>query len=186
MGLLQQIGSMIGGEQNVQSMAAGQGNFSDPNAPDHQNFQQMVRHAPPGMLEQVFSHVAQNVNPQDYSNHVTPGVGGTNPLGGLGSGALGMIASTLMGKLTGGGGYNSGSLLSRIPGLRTTDPRQMDEHQVASLASYTQQNHPDLYGQAAAQIGQQQPDILHSFLGKAGLAIGAAALASHFMTPRNG
>jgi len=186
MGLLQQLGSMIGGEAGVQNMASGQGNFSDPNAADHQNFQQMVRQAPPGLLEQVFSHTAQNVNPQEYADHVTPGVGGTNPLGGLGSGGLGMIASALMSKLTGGGGYNQGSLLSRIPGLHTTDPRQMDENQVASLARYTQQNHPDLFGQAAAQVGQQQPDILHSFLGKAGLAIGAAALASHFMGPRNG
>lgn len=186
MGLLQQLGSMIGGEAGLQNMASGQGNYADPNAADHQNFQPMVRQAPPGMLEQVFSHVAQRVNPQDYSDHVTPGAVGTNPLGALGSGGLGMIASALIGKLTGGGGYNAGSLLSRIPGLHTTDPSQMDESQVASLARYTQQSHPDLFGQAAAQVGQQRPDILHSFLGKAGLAIGAAALASHFMTPRNG
>ena len=72
-------------------------------------------------------------------------------------------------------------MLSKIPGLSTTDPQQMDQNQVAALARYTQQNHPDIFGRAATQIGQNHPDLLHSFLGKAGLAIGAAALASHFM-----
>lgn len=181
MGLLQQIGSMIGGEGQLQNLASGRGNFSDPNAPDHQNFQNMVSNAPQGVLQQVFSGIAGKMNPQEYSDHVTPGVGGTNPLGGLGAGGLGTIASALIGKLTGSGGYNSSSLLSRIPGLQTADPNQMDEKQVASLASYTQQNHPELFGQAAAQVGQQQPGLLHSFLGKAGLALGAAALASHFI-----
>lgn len=183
MGFLQQLGSMIGGEGALGNMAAGQGDYSDPNSPDHQNFQNMVRNAQPGVLQQIFSHVAGRMDPQQYSDHVTPGVGGTNPLGSLGSGGMGMLASALLGKLMSGGGYNAGSLLSRIPGLRTTDPNQMDEQQVASLARYTQQNHPDLFGQAAAQVGQQRPDFLHSFLGKAGLALGAAALASHFIKP---
>ena len=181
MGLLQQIGSMIGGEGAMQSLAAGQGNFGDPNSPDHQNFQNMVSQAQPGVLSQIFSHVAQRMEPQQYSDHITPGAGGTNPLGNLGSGALGTIASALLGKLMSGGGYNAGSLLSRIPGLHTTDPNQMDANQVAAVARYAQQNHPDLFGQAAAQIGQQQPSLLNSFLGKAGLALGAAALASHFV-----
>jgi hypothetical protein len=141
----------------------------------------MVSNAPPGVLQQVFPHVAGKMNPEEYSDHITPGAGGTNPLGALGAGGLGIIASALLGKLTGGGGYNQGNLLSRIPGLHTTDPNQMDENQVASLARYTQQNHPDLFGQAAALVGQQQPGLLHGFLGKAGLALGAAALASHFI-----
>jgi hypothetical protein len=181
MGLLQEIGSMIGGEGQLHNVAAGGGNYADPNSGDTQNFQRMAGQAQPGVLQQVFSHVAGRMSPQEYSDHITPGVGGTNPLGGLGAGGLGAIASALVGKLTGGGGYNQGSLLSCIPGLKTADPNQMDEGQVASLARYTQQNHPNLFGEAAAQVGQQHPDLLHSFLGKAGLAIGAAALASHFI-----
>ena len=33
----------------------------------------------------------------------------------------------------------------------------------------------------AAQLGQRQPSLLNSFIGKAGMALGAAALASHFI-----
>jgi hypothetical protein len=181
MGLLQQLGSMIGGEDQVRNMASGQGNYSDPSSQDHQSFQNMVSQAQPGILSQIFSHVAQQTPPQEYANHVSPAAGGASPFGSLGSGGLSMIASALLGKLMSGGGYNASSLLSKIPGLRTTDPNQMDPNQVAAVARYTQQNHPDLFGQAAAQVGQQQPSLLHSFLGKAGLAVGAAALASHFI-----
>jgi hypothetical protein len=52
---------------------------------------------------------------------------------------------------------------------------------VAAVARYTQENHPEAFGQAATQIAQQQPGLLHSFLGKAALAVGVAALASHFV-----
>jgi len=186
MGFLQNL--MGGGNQGggglgamLQNFAAGHGNFADANSQDHQGFQQMVQQAPPGLLSQIFGHTAQKMDPQEYSDHVTPGVGGTNPLGSLGSGGLGMIASALLNHLGGSGGGGLSSLLGKVPGLRTTDPQQMDADQVASLSRYAQQNNPQAFGQAAADVGQQRPDLLHSFLGKAGLAIGAAALASHFI-----
>ena len=178
MSILSELGSLFGG-QDAQRIAAGQGNFQSPDSPDTQRLQSVIAHADPQQLQQVFSHAATQMDPQEYAQHITPGAGGTNPLGGIGSAGLSTIASTLLQHL--GGGGMLGGLLNRIPGLRTTDPSQMDENQVAALARYTQQNHPDIFGRAAAQIGQQQPDLLHSFLGKAGLAIGAAALASHFM-----
>ena len=182
MGLVDQLGSLFGGG-DAQKMAAGQGNFEDPNSPDQQRLQAMLSQMNPQQLQQAFSQAAQNMNPQDYSQHITPGAGGTNPLGALGGGGLGTVASMLMqhlGGATGGGGGLAG-LLSKVPGLQTTDPNKMDAGQVASLAQYTQQNHPDVFGRVAAQLGQQQPGLLNSFLGKAGLAVGAAALASHFM-----
>lgn len=187
MGLLQNIFGGGGQQQGggglgamLENLAAGHGNFSDANSQDHQGFQQMVQQAPPGILSQIFGHAAQRMDPQEYSDHVTPGVGGTNPLGSLGGGGLGMIASALLNRLGGSGG-GLGSLLGKVPGLRTTDPQQMDPDQVAALSRYAQQNNPQAFGQAAADVGQQRPDLLHSFLGKAGLAIGAAALASHFI-----
>ena len=73
------------------------------------------------------------------------------------------------------------SPLDKVPGLQTTDPRQMNADDVAAVARYTQQNHPEAFGHAATQVAQQQPGLLHSFLGKAALAVGAAALASHFI-----
>lgn len=178
MSLLSQIGSLLGGE-DAQRLASGQGNFQSPDSPDVQRVQEMLGKLTPQQQQQVFSQAAQQMNPQDYAAHIDPNAGSASPLSNIGSGGLRTIASTLLQHL--GGGGVAGSLLSRIPGLQTTDPSQMDQSQVAALARYTQQNHPELFGRAAAQIGQQQPDLLHSFLGKAGLAIGAAALASHFI-----
>ena len=172
MSILQSLESMFGGGTQQPSAPP-------PGSPDPQQLQQMLSQMNPQQLQQIFSQAAQQMNPQDYAQHITPGAGGTNPLGGLGSGGLSTIAATLIQHLGGSGG--TGGLLSRIPGLQTTDPNQMDENQVASLAKYTQQNHPDVFGRVAAQLGQQQPGLLNSFLGKAGLAVGAAALASHFM-----
>jgi hypothetical protein len=180
MSLLSELGSIFTG-QNGQRIAAGQGNFQDPNSPDMQQLQQDLPQADPAHVQDAFTQAAQQMNPQQYSDHITPGVGGTNPLGGIGAGGLSTIASALMQHLT--GGVVAGNLLGRMAGLTTTNPNQMDENQVASLARYTQQNHPDIFGRAAAQIGQQQPGLLHSFLGKAGLALGAAALASRFIGP---
>ena len=186
MSLLSELGSILGGHQDAQRIAAGQGDYQDPSSPDAQRMQAMVSRADPQHLQQVFTQAAQRMDPQEYDQHITPGAGGTNPLAGLGAGGLSTIASALIRHLTGGAGGGSGGgmlsgMLSRIPGLSTTDPRQMDENQVAALARYTQQNDPQAFGRAAAQVGQQRPDLLHSFLGKAGLAIGAAALASHFI-----
>lgn len=180
MSLLQSIESMIGGG-DLQRMSAGQANFQDPNSPDHQNLQNLMGNANPSQLQQSFGSAAQQMNPQEYANHVNNGSTGIGGFGSLSGGGLSTIASALIGHLMGGGGYNASSLLSRIPGLGTTDPNQMNASQVGQLAQFTQQNHPDLFGRAAAQVGQQQPGLLNSFLGKAGLAIGAAALASHFM-----
>ena len=179
MSLLSSLGSLFGG-QEAQQMAAGQGNYNDPGSSDMQRMQAMMSRMDPQQLQQLMSQAAQRMDPQEYSQHITPGAGGTNPLGGVGGGGLSAIASALMQHLGGGGGM-AGGLLSRIPGLHTTDPSQMDENQVAAMARYAQQNHPQAFGAAAAQVAQQQPDLLHSFLGKAGLAIGAAALASHFI-----
>ena len=184
MGLLDQLSAALGmgteATPQLQNMANGQGDFSNPASADHAQLNTMVSQAPPGVLGEIFSKVAGQMNPQQYAAHVTPGVNGTNPLGGLESAALGMVASTLMSKLA-GGGVSSSSLLSRIPGLGTTDPSQMNASQVAQVAQYAQQNHPNLFGQATAEVAQQQPGVLGALLGHAGLSQGAAALASHFL-----
>ncbi len=183
MGLLQGLESLLGGD-DAQRFAGGQGNFQTANSPDQQKLQSALSQLTPQQSQQVFSQAAQQMDPQQYAQHITPGVNGTNPLGALGSGGLSTIASLLLQHLGGTGG-NAAGLLSKIPGLQTTDPSQMDAHQVASLAQYTQQNHPDIFGNVAAQLGQQQPGLLHSFLGQAGLALGTAALASRFIKVGN-
>jgi hypothetical protein len=182
MGLLQDIAVSIGGD-DLKRLSAGQANFDDPNSPDQQHLQEMIKNIDPNQLRQILAKAAQQVDPQEYSDHVTPGVGGTNPLGNLNAGALGSIATVLVNclKNVGASSGANGSPLDKVPGLQTTDPTQMKADDVAAVARYTQQNHPKAFGQAATEVAQKQPALLHSFLGKAGLALGAAVLASHFI-----
>jgi hypothetical protein len=140
---------------------------------------------------------AERIETQDYTDHVTPGVNGTNPLGMVGQGGLSTIASTIMGSLMhhgsgggtgmfggGGGGGGFGSLMNMIPGLRTTDPNQMDASQVAVLADYARRNHPDAFSHAASQLGQQNPSLLQHLLGNKFMMMAAAGLATKFLSSR--
>jgi hypothetical protein len=184
MGLLQQITDTIGND-NLKRLAGGNVNLEAPNSPDLQHLQEMIKNIDPEQLQQLLAKAAQKVDPQEYSDHVTPGAGGTNPLGSLPTAALGSIAGVLVNclKKTASGGGTSESPLEDVPGVRTTDPKEMSADDVAAVARYAQANHPDAFGQAATQIAQKQPALLHSFLGKAALAVGVAALASHFIKP---
>jgi hypothetical protein len=182
MGLLQDIATSIGGDHLIR-LSTGQANFEDPNSPDQHRLQEMIKNIDPNHLQKIFAKTAEKVHPHEYSNHVTPGVGGTNPLGELNSGALGSIAAALVNRLknVGSGSGANDSPLDKVPGLRTTDPTQMKADDVAAVARYTQQNHPEVFGQAATEIAQKEPALLQSFLGKAGLRLGVAALASHLI-----
>ena len=181
MGLLKDIATSIGGD-HLKELSAGKADFEDPNSPDLPRLQEMIKNIDPNQLQQIFAKTAEKVDPQEYSNHVTPGVGGTNPLGDLKSGALGSIAAAFVNRLknVGSSSGSNGSPLDKVPGLRTTDPTQMKADDVAAVARYTQQNHPEAFGQAATEVAQKEPALLQSFLGKAGLALGVAALKSHF------
>jgi hypothetical protein len=182
MGVLQEISDVIGGD-NLKRLSAGKGNFDEPDSADQESLQEMFKNIDPKKLEQILGQSAQQIDPEEYSNHVTPGVGGTDPLGNLGAGGLGAIASALSTRLkeAGAGGP---SPIDKVPGLQTTDPRKMNANDVAAVARYTQQNHPEAFGKAATEIGQKQPSLLSGFLGKAALGVVAAALASHFIKTR--
>jgi hypothetical protein len=189
MSIFEQLAGALGGsqqlQQQAQQMANGQVNMQHPNSPDFQNWSQMVSQAPPDVQQQVFSQVAQQVDPNAYQEHVTPGAGGTDPLGGLGKGALGTLAGALVGSMAnnmGGGGL--GSLINMVPGLQTTNPQQMGPQDVGALASWMQQNHPNAFGQAASQVAQQQPDLLHQLLGNKALMVGAALLGAKVLQDR--
>jgi len=194
MGLFDQISGMLGGPQQAQQQidryAQGQATMHDPQSPDFQNWNQMIGAAPPQVTQEVFTQAAQQVDPQDYYNHITPGVGGTDPLGGLSQGALGSLAGTLMGALAGGGmgggmgGGGLGNVTQLIPGLRTTNPNHMSPQEVAAMANYMRQNHPEQFGQAAAQIAQQQPGILQQLMGNKALMLAAAGIGAKILSDR--
>jgi hypothetical protein len=193
MGLMDQLGGMLGnaggntagGAAGVQQLLGrfmgGGADFNDPQSQDRRHFEQMVGHASDDDLSSAFSQAARGVDANEYRDHVTPGVGGTDPLGALGGGGLGTIASALMGHLAGGGGANMAGLFGKIPGLSHTDPNRMTPHEVASLTDYTRQHHPDAFGRAAAQVGRQDPGMLQQLLGNKAMMTAAAAMASRFM-----
>src|SRR5580765_7142737 len=123
MGLLQELADALGSD-NLKRLSAGQGNFEDKNSPDQDAFQQMIKKLDPKQLQQAFGRAAQQVDNEEYCDHVTPGVGGTNPLRDVGAGGLGQIATSLLNRLKGAGAA-VGTDQSKVPGVKTTDPKQM-------------------------------------------------------------
>lgn len=228
MGLMEELGGMLGGENEVQRMANGQGNFDDPNSPDHDRLGKMLGHASPDDLQAAIGQATQQTDADDFARHVTPGVNGTNPLGDVGKGGLSTIATALVsqlqgdpsaggaqgfgGLLGGGGGGGGGGILGKIlggvmgggggggmfgggggdqgqatggiPGVRTLDPNQMDESQVAALAEWMRRNHPEAFNRAATQVGQQNPSLLSKLLNNKMLMVAAAGLAAKIFMNR--
>ena len=179
MGLLQDIADAIGNEK-LKQFQAGAVDFDDQGSSDQRALENLIKQMDPKQLQEVLTRSAQQLDSHEYAEHVTPGAGDTDPLGQLKSGGLASIASVLLDNLK-HFGSGAGSHPGKIPGVVTTDPEEMNADEVAAVARYTQENHPEAFGRAAAKISQEQPSLLHSFLGKAAMAGIAAALASHFI-----
>ena len=163
MGLLQAITDSIGGE-NLKRLAAGNVNLGDPNSPDMQHLQQMIKNVDPGQLQQILSKVAQQVDPQDYSDHVTPGTGGTNPLGSLRPragkhcGRAGQLPEEIRRQRR-----SERVAARRSAGFADDRSKGNGRGRCRGRARYAQANHPDAFGQAAMQIAQKQPACCTAF-----------------------
>ena len=184
MGLLDQIIGTLGGQEPVERLAREEADFDDPQSPDVAHWHALAGAAPPEAVQDAIARAARRVDPQEYSEHITPGVRGTDPLGALGEGALSMLASRLLGSLTGGGGGDPDQLPQRVPGLHTADPQRMSPQEVASLADYLRQHHPEAFGRAAAELGREEPGLLQQLLGNKLLLHAAAGLAGTFLADR--
>jgi hypothetical protein len=184
MGLFDQIIGRLGGEEPVERLAREQANFDDPQSPDFAHWNALVGAAPPEAVQDAMAQAARRVDPQEYYEHITPGVRGTDPLGALGQGALGTLAGRLLGSLTGGDRADPDQLRERVPGLHTADPQQMSPQEVANLADYLRQHHPEAFGRAAAQLGREEPGLLQQLLGNKFLLMAAAGLAGTFLADR--
>jgi hypothetical protein len=184
MGLLDQIIGTLGGQEPVERLAREEADFDDPQSPDVAHWHALAGAAPPEAVQDAIARAARRVDPQEYAEHITPGVRGTDPLGALGGGALSMLASRLLRSLTGGGGGNPDQLPQRVPGLHTADPQRMSPQEVASLADYLRQHHPEAFGRAAAELGREEPGLLQQLLGNKLLLHAAAGLAGTFLADR--
>jgi hypothetical protein len=184
MGLFDQLTDLLGGRAPLERFANDQAQFDDPSSPDHERWNHMVSAAPEEDVQEAMTQAARHVDSQEYYDHITPGVRGTNPLEQLGGGTLAMLARSLLGNLTHSGGFDLSRLQQLIPGLHTTDPQRMNPQEVADVANYTRQHHPDAFGRTAAQVGRQEPGVLQQLLGNKALMLAAAGLATRFLGAR--
>ncbi len=162
-----------------QMASAAGGDTSAAQGYDPQQAQELLRQAPQGQFQQYAQDALAQTSTQEYSDHVTPGVGGTNPLGSLGGGLLNSVAGSLMGNLLGGSGGTLQDLASKI-GLGHSDPQQMSTQDVARAAQHAQQNDPGALATTAAQH-QDKPDVLQAILGNKALTIALGGLAAAAM-----
>ncbi|MFN8497304.1 MAG: hypothetical protein U0641_05555 [Anaerolineae bacterium] len=145
------------------------------------NWNQAIGSAPPQQIQQAVSQAARQVNPQDYYQHTQPGVGGTDPLGQIPQQQRGGLAQSLLGALFGSG--VSQQQVQQVVG-GAVNPNNMTPEQLAALAQWMQQNHPEALGQAAAQ-NQNNPDILQSLLGNKLLMLAVAGLGAKYLADRS-
>ncbi len=157
---------------------------------DYQNWNQMVGSAPQGQFGQQAYQAIQQVPPQEYFQHTQPGVGGTDPFGALMPQQRSGLAQSLIGALMGQGVGQPqiGQIIGMGGGMAgnqgSFNPSQMSPQQMAALAQYMQQNHPQALGQVAQQY-QSQPDVLHSLLGNKALMMLAAGLGAKYLQDRS-
>jgi hypothetical protein len=185
MSLFDQITSALGGSDPIERFASKRADFDDPQSRDFERWNQMIGAAPPQYAEEAFTRAAREVDEREYHDHITPGVGGTDPLGGLGKGGLGTLAGALLSQLAGGRGGGLESLTQIIPGLRHSDPSRMSADEVASVANYMRRHNPEAFGRAAQQVGREQPGLLKQLLGNKALLLAGAALAAKVMADRS-
>jgi hypothetical protein len=94
-----------------------------------------------GPGQQTLRSRPRRVNPQQYYKHVTPGVRGTDPLGTMDGGALGMLASRLLGSLTGSDRTDLDQLRQRVPGLHMGDPQRISPRRAPAWRTTLRQHH---------------------------------------------
>lgn len=142
---------------------------------DYSDWNQMIGSTPPDRFREAAHQAITQVPTDEYTQHVTPGLGGTDPLGRLQPQQRAGIAQSIIGALLGSGmGMNE---LQQQTNLPTLDPNRMSASDLAGLLQYAKQNNPGALSNVATQY-RSQPDILHSILSNKalmGLAIGLGA-----------
>jgi hypothetical protein len=172
-----QIASMLGGNnQAIQRILTGNADLSNPRSKDNAVFGQLIQNVSKEDLASIFSETSNQTGNEPSR------LGAPSLFSSLDHGALVTIATTIISALMGHAGFNINQLTQFIPGLRTTDPNQMDAFDVTSLTNWTRQNHPQAFGQAAAEIGKQDPGLLQHLLGNRTLTTAASKLAQKYLS----
>jgi len=149
----------------------------------YDDWNQMVGSAPREKFYGAATDAVRQINAQDYYDHTQPGVGNTDPLGGLADGHRVGLAQSLIGALLGQG--LDQSQISRAAGLSNLDPQRITPHELAGLAQYMQREQPEALARAASDH-QNEPGLLESLLGNKALLALAAGLGAKYLADRVG
>jgi len=147
----------------LQRLAGGPNNLQKD---DYDTWNEMVGSAPKEKFGRTVYDSIRQVDPDEYNEHVTPGLGGTDPLGSLNQGQRGGLLQTIFGELTRRGVPQQEVV--RNAGLGSLDPNNVSPNDLGSLLGNLQRENPKVYGRVAAEY-QDQPDILQSLLGNKAL-----------------
>jgi len=164
-------------EQLATAMSGG-----GPQQQEVQQWNQGAGSAPADQFGRAVFDAIRQVPQQEYQQHTQPGVGGTDPFGDLQPQQRTDLIGTLLNMV-----MNRGVSQQQVmegAGVSTLDPRQMSPEQMASVAQWAQQNHPQAFGYTAAQY-QQQPNILTSLLGNKALMTAVASLGASYLASRS-
>jgi len=162
------------------NLAAGPGgNTQGQQGGDFDNWNEMVGSAPSHQFGQAVHQSVSQMDPQEYYNHIQPGVGGTDPLGQLAPQQRGGLMQSVLGALGGGGGALGA--LQQATGIGNMDPHSMSPQDAASVLQWTHQNQPQVFGQVAQQY-QNEPNMLQSLLGNKALMTAAGAIGANLLS----
>ena len=142
------------------------------------NWNEMVGSAPAHQFGQAVQQSIGQIDPEEYANHIQPGVGGTDPLGELAPQQRGGLMQSVLGALGSSGGLGA---LQQATGLPNIDPHNMSTQDAANVLQWTHQNQPQVFGQVAQQY-QNQPNILQSVLGNKVLMSAAGAIGANLLS----
>ena len=159
----------------VEQLAQGSGNVQQS---DMNKWNQTVGSTPQNQFANQVAQAVSQVNPNEYAQHVTPGAGGTDPLGSLNKNELVQIAEALIPALLSSG--TNKSTLQQQTGVSNLNPSSISPNGLASLLQWAQQNAPQALGAVAGQL-QNRPDLLQSILGNKALMSTVTSMGMQFL-----
>jgi len=137
---------------------------------DYENWRRTFGPMPAEQFATLVTDALHAVSPMEYAHHVLRADDGTNPLAILGPTQLAGLGASFIQALRAHGVDEQRAV--DATGIPSINAHELSAHDLAELAFWMRQNHPDALGRAAADF-RDQPEVLSALLGtKALLALG--------------
>lgn len=142
-------------------LAAGPGNQRRGQS-EFDDWNEMVGSAPPEKFGRSAYDAIRQTPSNEYYDHITPGVGGTDPIGDLPEPERQGLAQRVLGELFRRGVGQQD--IMRGAGVQSLEPSSMSGLDLSRILGWTQREQPKAYGRVAEQY-RDQPNILQSLMG---------------------